>query len=68
MLSGKYVSKKFTSLDSAIEFMNENYIPHELIISLTPSKYSNVGSYNEVREWTLVFNQTSSLPFFTKSK
>lgn len=60
-----YVIKKFSSSESAIKFMNENYIPHELIVSLTPTKYSNIGSYNEVREWTLIFNQTtSSLPFF----
>ena len=64
MGSINYVIKKFSSSESAIEFMNKNYIPHELIVSLTPTKYSNIGSYCEVREWTLVFNQTSSLPFF----
>ena len=37
--------------------MNEHHISHDLIISLTPTKYVNIGSYNEVKEWTLVFNQ-----------
>ena len=44
-----YIIKKFSSSESAIKFMNENYILHELIVSLTPTKYSNIGSYNEVR-------------------
>lgn len=52
-----YVIKKFSSLESAIRFMNENCIPRELVVSLTPTRYSNIGNYNDYKEWTLVFNQ-----------
>ena len=59
-----YTIYKFSDIDSAVKFMNKNNIPNELIISLTPTKYININICSRVTEWTLVINQTSSLPFF----
>ena len=59
-----YTIYKFRDIDSAVKFMNENNIPDELVISLIPTKYTNISIYSRVAEWTLVINQTSSLPFF----
>ena len=59
-----YTIYKFSDIDSAVKFMNENNIPDELVTSLTPTKYTNISSYSEVAEWTLVINKTSYLPFF----
>jgi len=59
-----YTIYKFIDIDSTVKFMNDNNIPDELITSLTPTKYTNISSYSTVTEWTLVINQTSSLPFF----
>ena len=64
-----YCSETFKSVEDAVKFMNVNNIPHELVVSLTPSRYVNCGlsKYENVLkacEWVLIFNKTSELPFF----
>ena len=50
----------FLSAKDAVKFMNDNNIPHDLVVSLTPSQFLN----GVPSEWTLVFNQTTGeLPY-----
>ena len=51
----------FLSIKDAVKFMNDNNVPHDLVVSLTPSQFLN----GMPSEWTLVINQTSELPFFS---
>lgn len=56
-----YQIYKFASIEGTVKFMNDNNVPHDLVVSLTPTQFLN----GMPSEWTLVINQTSRLPFFS---
>ena len=52
----------FLSVKDAVNFMNNNNVPRNLVVSLAPSQFLNGAP----SEWVLVINQTSDLPFRKK--